>query len=307
MQLFSSLRRPKAVFRHTPLDDNHEAIRCASRKALDDMFKELKNSAVHKLDDDDVKCLGIIPKSLDSHLTTTSFFKPFPIERMKQTPLDMNDEEIRLIIQAHRTRSEKIGPKDIDGGDLVYSTLCTQFSTFLRVDQDGNQVDSLAGQSEWHGYHIDDDVLLEKYEAFGALGKSKLVPWTTDIRSVDRRHDGNPHILLMMIQHTSPVEELLRTEILTLVGVIITRLGAQSLADHRVMPVMALSCFQNARARILQAFMTEAGLIIYKTKLYDFTDQENRDDAIEKCLSYMASTPIGDTKSLNYRLLPQDG
>jgi hypothetical protein len=70
---------------------------------------------------------------------------------------------------------------------------------------------------------------------------------------------------------------------------------------------MDVSCFQGARARILQAFMTDAGLVIYKTKLYDFSDHETRDDAIEQCLSYMASTPIEDTKSLNYKLPPGDG
>jgi hypothetical protein len=40
---------------------------------------------------------------------------------------------------------------------------------------------------------------------------------------------------------------------------------------------MDVSCFQGVRARILQAFMTDAGLVIYKTKLYDFSDHDTRD------------------------------
>ncbi|KAL4883170.1 hypothetical protein BJY04DRAFT_27853 [Aspergillus karnatakaensis] len=151
---------------------------------------------------------------------------------------------------------------------------------------------------------LDETILLDRYEAYGDLRSSVLVPWITDIRWVNRRHDGNPHVQLAMVQHTPPTEELLRTELLTLLGVMITRLGVEDLAEHRVMPVMALSCFQGARARIVQAFMTDTGLAICKTSLFDFTDQENREDTIETCLSYLASTPVGDTRRLNYRPPP---
>jgi hypothetical protein len=102
------------------------------------MFAELKNSAAYKLDDDEVRHLGAIPQNLDSHPTATSYFRPFPIERMKRTPVDINDDYIRFRLQAQRAQWEKTSTEDIDGGEKVYSTLCHQFSTFLRVDQDGN-------------------------------------------------------------------------------------------------------------------------------------------------------------------------
>jgi hypothetical protein len=87
---------------------------------------------------------------------------------------------------------------------------------------------------------------VDKYEAFADLGQSMLAPSTADIRSVDGRHDGNPHIQVITVHYERPVEELLRTEILTLSGIIITRLGALSLTDHRVMPVRNTSAVHHA-------------------------------------------------------------
>jgi hypothetical protein len=93
---------------------------------------------------------------------------------------------------------------------------------------------------------LDENVLVDKYEAFADLGQSMLAPSTADIRSVDGRHHGNPHIQVITVHYERPVEELLRTEILTLSGIIITRLGALSLTDHRVMPVRNTSAVHNA-------------------------------------------------------------
>ncbi|KAL3446796.1 hypothetical protein BJX65DRAFT_308707 [Aspergillus insuetus] len=260
---FCSLRRSEAEVRRTPLDDEHRAVHDASRKALKDMFVELKTSAAHKLDDDEVRHLGAIPQSLDSRPTATSYFNPFPIERMKRTPVDMNDDNIRFMLQARERNGERLARKKLMAVN-EFTALCATSSRPSYAD-------------------LDENVLADKYEAFADLGQSMPAPCTTDIRC-----------------------QLLRTEILTLIGIIITRLKARSLTDHRVMPVMAVYCFQGARARILQAFMTDVGLVTYNTKLYDFLDYENRDDAIEQCLSYMASTPIGDTKSLKYNLPPED-
>ncbi|KAL5045291.1 hypothetical protein BDW71DRAFT_90009 [Aspergillus fruticulosus] len=64
----------------------------------------------------------------------------------------------------------------------------------------------------------------------------------TDIRNAYCRtgepySDGNPHVMCGMIQHSSPTNLFIRTEVLTIMSIMITRLRVQSVREHRVMPV----------------------------------------------------------------------
>jgi len=49
---------------------------------------------------------------------------------------------------------------------------------------------------------------------------------------------------------------------------------------------------------ILQAHFDRAELIIRKSQLYDFSTKEKAQDHIRLLLQYMASDPVGDTKTL---------
>jgi hypothetical protein len=50
------------------------------------------------------------------------------------------------------------------------------------------------------------------------------------------------------------------------------------------------------KARVLQAHSTELGIVIRKTRLYDFSTWAQAKGSFDLCLRLMASVPIGDTR-----------
>jgi hypothetical protein len=53
---------------------------------------------------------------------------------------------------------------------------------------------------------------------------------------------------------------------------------------------------------MLQAYMTNRGLVIRKSDLFYFSTAEARGRNISLFVSHMVSRPVGDTQSLAYRL-----
>ncbi|KAL3441857.1 hypothetical protein BJX65DRAFT_313396 [Aspergillus insuetus] len=141
---------------------------------------------------------------------------------------------------------------------------------------------------------FDNDVLALELEKFGNANDSNLDPWIIDLGQAYISASDEPHVFISMIDHYLPSKDLLPAEVLLIIGVMITRYKVASLKHHRVIPY---------KARLLQDYMTEEGLVIMKSKLYDFYNPDVRSEHQRLFVSHFASRPVGDTKSLAYHLL----
>jgi hypothetical protein len=85
--------------------------------------------------------------------------------------------------------------------------------------------------------------LLDKYECFGNVGDTHLVPWVIDLgyTYISPEDEGKPHVFISMISHCPPTDELLRVEALVLLGIMLSRLEESSYRSHWVMPVRVSS------------------------------------------------------------------
>ncbi|KAL5341039.1 hypothetical protein BJX70DRAFT_396097 [Aspergillus crustosus] len=282
MSLMKSLR---AAFTRTRLDDGQKT-QCAND--LYQIFCRLRANECTELD--------------DSHPPHSSNLYLCPLRYIDQNPLDMDDKDTLWMLDGYRSQWTTIHRKGAGRSEFICSMLDHHFSSFMRVDRDGKEVDALASEFGWFPCNCDEKVLLDNFEAFEhPESKNRLQPWIAEIRTVMDRTDGTPHILIFLVHASASDEKLLRVEILTMLGIMISRMKAKPFAEHIIIPVMVVSSFADCKARILQGFMTDTGPVIYNTGLYDFNDQENRDDHLQKCLGYMTSTPIGNTQQLNYR------
>ncbi|KAL4786237.1 hypothetical protein BJX76DRAFT_355310 [Aspergillus varians] len=290
-----------------PTVDEHSEVRRACLLDLRKLFENLQKQRVRKIDQNLARELGIIqgrlPSSpMDSTLDSLNrplFYKSMTISRVEELRPYMEDPETAMGVELQEGIWEENDLDYIDSGEIVDCMLIREFDQFGRTTATTNC--------------DDDNFLSQIFRAFGNVTDIEIEPWATDIRHAAYRQeepygDGKPHVMCSMIQHSLPTESLLRTEVLTIIGIIITRLGVQSLSAHIVIPVNVLSCFDGYKARIIQAHMTEHGLLaIYHTRLYDFITPESRLTSVPACLGYMASDPIGDTKTLEYTAKARSG
>ncbi|KAL3483186.1 hypothetical protein BJX62DRAFT_245125 [Aspergillus germanicus] len=121
------------------------------------------------------------------------------------------------------------------------------------------------------------------------------IPW--DVRYGDNwvRDDNHPHRTVILEHSVPPYEGLLRSEVLTIIGLMRERLSAQTLMDHKVAPIQIISCMNDYQARILQADFRHGRLTIYKSLLWSFAEQEERLENTSVFLLYFAAQPVGDT------------
>lgn len=63
---------------------------------------------------------------------------------------------------------------------------------------------------------------------------------------------------------------------------------------------MVFSFTGQRKGRILQAYESKEGLVIRKSKLFDFSTWEEAEKSINLFVQFMASDPVGDTKALDH-------
>ncbi|KAL3481892.1 hypothetical protein BJX99DRAFT_253017 [Aspergillus californicus] len=199
-------------------------------------------------------------------------------------------------------------PEDSGTAELLNSVLGQQFSQYRRAGlDDGENIDTqTADISGWHPCDIDEKFLAENYISFAFNNAlDPLVPWSVDLGNAWNRWEGNrkekPHVCFTMMHNVPPpaTDGLLRTEALTIMGVMLTRLRGAGGKGHAVFPVQAISIFDRYQARIIQSYMSEAGLDFVKSPLYDFSTPEEREN-VKIFLRYMASEPVGDTRVFKF-------
>jgi hypothetical protein len=111
----------------------------------------------------------------------------------------------------------------------------------------------------------------------------------------DTPHNHHPHLVCILHQGVDIAGPLLRSEVLTIVGVILDRMRSEWSETHLIFPILMVSMI-GTQGRILQAHYDGDKLYIQYSKLYEFKyfDKDN----IDLFLRWMMNEPIGDTAIL---------
>jgi len=111
----------------------------------------------------------------------------------------------------------------------------------------------------------------------------------------DTPHNHRPHLLCVLHQGANIAGPLLRSEVLTIVGVILDRMRSEWSETHLIFPIIMVSMI-GIQGRILQAHYDGDKLYIQYSKLYEFKYSDK--DNIDLFLRWMMNEPIGDTAIL---------
>ncbi|GKZ67407.1 hypothetical protein AnigIFM50267_001795 [Aspergillus niger] len=180
-----------------------------------------------------------------SSATTQTYFKPWPLEKLKQFPLDLDDpctkgnvrtDEACFADLDKKMLRETTGESDSDDDDsglLLSSVFLCQFTYYARkTTEAGATLDDLSG---WFGR--------ERYmnmAMFTEPGSNPLASPPLRFEDAWYPHlpQGQelPHINLIVTHEAVCDNNILRSELLVLVGVMRTRLGRVKLQDHVVAP-----------------------------------------------------------------------
>ena len=62
---------------------------------------------------------------------------------------------------------------------------------------------------------------------------------------------------------------------------------------------MAISCFDDKKVRFIQAYFDPGQLVIWKSRLHDFSTLEGLERNVNLFMFYMARECVGNTKAMN--------
>ncbi|KAI3019908.1 hypothetical protein CBS147482_2243 [Aspergillus niger] len=250
-----------------------------------------------------------------SSATTQTYFKPWPLEKLEQFPLDLDNPDTSSNVRSDeacfaeldkeksRETTAESDPDGDDSGLLLSSVFLCQFTYYARkTTEAGATLDDLSG---WFGRSFNNTIIRERYmnmAMFTDPGNNPLAspPLRFEDAWYPHRPLGQelPHINLVVTLEGVCDDNILRSELLVLLGVMRTRLGRVELKDHSVAPVLLTSCTDNLKARILIAYFNGKKLIVLKSALHDFSTPEARERNFPLFLLYMCSQAVGDTKAL---------
>ncbi|GAD98656.1 hypothetical protein ANI_1_1096164 [Paecilomyces variotii No. 5] len=104
-----------------------------------------------------------------------------------------------------------------------------------------------------------------------------------------------PHLKSVMISDWTGHNELIfRGELRALVRMIRGRLATPGLAHHAIHPVLLFSLMGLQQARMLQAHMEGAKLVIQRSELYDFRREDS--DVLDYFAQWYLSSSTGNTQ-----------
>ncbi|PYH66987.1 uncharacterized protein BO88DRAFT_90491 [Aspergillus vadensis CBS 113365] len=115
---------------------------------------------------------------------------------------------------------------------------------------------------------------------------------------VARNQLNMPHTLLATLTRSEANEKLSRSEALTILTVMLTRLKSDDFPNHNVIPIMLISVFAGFQVRVLEAHYDFRGLVIRKSKFLSFANRDAAIPNMDILMSFMCSEVIGNTRDL---------
>ncbi|RDW72420.1 uncharacterized protein DSM5745_07592 [Aspergillus mulundensis] len=294
--------------------------RRSSRQYLRALFRELEERGADRLDPTALKSTGITIKALDLSQPLSGaanqdqdlvpFFQPWKLDSLASYPLDLTEESTKEVYGSEQRAFTRRSIEDPTLASSLFTDILAGFIQYERIGLDR----CIMRSSEWFECNIDDHFLRDEYRVtcsatdrdnpYKAISGPSNVRAAWHIRDDKTRTSREPHALFTMT-HTvppppPPTEQILRTEILAILGVMLSRLRSWTLRDFSIIPVLLISCFNRYKARVLYGYMSDNGLVIACSCLHDFSTQQARDKNFNVFFSWMASEPIGNTKSLSF-------
>ncbi|KAJ9230638.1 hypothetical protein DTO271D3_6781 [Paecilomyces variotii] len=242
------------------------------------------------------------------------FFSPMPLARLESFTFDKSDEDTERFL--HRfgrweglSRPQSGEPLMRNARALI-GKLRWLVGACKRIFPDEDRKSYLLKAVNWRYIFFCPEILDEDlYDMLDSASRRRaIIPdgigtfvkmfditdgyiaWPPDIRA------DQPHVIIM-IDHKYPGDDMIsRAEILAIIAVIMTQLQHENLAEHCIIPVMVVSFMDSLQGRILQAHMTNSGLIIKKSKLHDFDRQADFEKSMTLFSRYMACDRIGNTR-----------
>ncbi|OJJ40128.1 hypothetical protein ASPWEDRAFT_166214 [Aspergillus wentii DTO 134E9] len=252
------------------------------RKTLDKFYAPIEKMDTTTLDRDDLAELGIKVKTCDSFDEPDddyrTFFKPLPEDTLDQYPMDKDTPCPKAIKRPNATIAWGFWKAKREG---------------FPQNQYGYE-QSLALITGWIGSApplfskrlcVGDSVSLGSlfYRSFPAA------------HTWERLDSSKPHFMFTMTLDVEPTERLLKEEALQIMAAIKTRISSEFIDNNnQIIPIQMFSFMQNY-GRILHAFYNGKRLVIRKTRLYAFEDENAPFDLF---IRHLASEPVGYTREL---------
>ncbi|KAL4941983.1 hypothetical protein BDV06DRAFT_222607 [Aspergillus oleicola] len=298
-------------------------IRRALRESITQLFDELYYSPSRFVNHETARENGIKVLVLDLNkdgrmVAGIPYFKPRSLRWFNLHQVDPDHRGTKIQRQETERNWTAAECKAFSQSEVLSTTLCNEFSRCERIKPDESYRLDIKDQEYdlEKGYSFQETYTLE--ELSGWMRKSVAEPiednkyiqptlsgnadahtsvpeWSSALGGAWMRDDSKPHLTFIMQHDMPPSEELLSTEVMTMLGMIRGRLARHTLQEHNVVPVTAVSCMNEFAARVLQAHYSEGQLIIFKSKFYFFDNPTKRDDNINLFVLYLASEPVGNT------------
>ncbi|KAJ0425050.1 hypothetical protein BJY00DRAFT_308935 [Aspergillus carlsbadensis] len=232
------------------------------------------------------------------------FFKPMSLKAFELLPISRCDAGTRAmvkILDKYWTEAERGGRcGGFTEATAVSDHLSCLFSRAERTPAGSDEDYTLQQWSGWVKRWPNQTVPGRKYtRPTNPANPENHSPTPWDVRFGDDwvRDDSHPHRTVILEHSVPPYEGLLRSEVLTIIGLMRERLSAQTLTEHMIAPIQIISCMSAYEARILQADYQGGKLTIYKSLLWSFATHEDRLENTPTFLLYFAAEPVGDTKT----------
>ncbi|KAL3441884.1 hypothetical protein BJX65DRAFT_313422 [Aspergillus insuetus] len=230
------------------------------------------------------------------------FFQPMPLSAFELLPIDRFDVRTNELMKSLDEYWDEAESGGKCGGFTQARAVSDMFSCLFsmaeRVPVGSDENFTLQQWSGWVRRWPNRTVPGRKYmRPTGTKNCQNKSPIPWDVRYGDNwvRDDSHPHRTVILEHSVPPYEGLLRSEVLTIIGLMRERLSAQTLMEHKVAPIQIISCMNDYQARILQADFRDGRLTIYKSLLWSFAEQEERLENTTVFLLYFAAQPVGDT------------
>ncbi|KAJ5914732.1 hypothetical protein N7504_003615 [Penicillium tannophilum] len=181
----------------------------------------------------------------------------------------------------------------------LWSRLGRMFVDFPRQEEplrpDGYQR-SLRQISQWIPKDgIPEDLIAKKFHP-EVLSSKDCSPITTYVspKQLTPATNRAPHVLVIISLEVEPSNDLLWVELLTITSIMITRFEGGQFPECITIPVLAMSVFGHMKLRFLEASYAQQRLVIRKTRLFDYSTNEQANNNMNAVLGIMASYRVGD-------------
>ncbi|KAF7182490.1 hypothetical protein CNMCM7691_002060 [Aspergillus felis] len=256
-------------------------------------------------------CVDVFHESSsDEAAITPIFFRKMPHEKLQGYEIDSNDKQTMIDVSVQKDLwvsneqdlCDELHPLGLAGA--ICNALQLAFDTNKRKISDGQKT-TLMQKTGWKRVDFANGIFHSAFldDVFHSQHWYPLNAWQSG------KPKDQPHVMFTMAhEYEGKNSCLLRGEVLAIIAIMLTRLASDSLTEHNIIPVMALSIMAGRKGRVLQAYFADEGLVVFKSRLFSFAGEDDGKIAAEFFLQYMGSEIIGATEvsRLSFRKIAGD-